>query len=57
MSSKSNQKSSFQSPEKAREIMKENISKARARGENVKITSAKVHSCNRCIECNGQCPT
>ncbi|MDD6177777.1 MAG: hypothetical protein UHG91_07220 [Succinivibrionaceae bacterium] len=32
------------------------LREARLKGEKVNKTSAKVHGCNRCIDCNGRCP-
>ncbi len=49
--------SAFQVPEEAKENMRKTIRKARLEGKEIKMTSAKVHGCNRCVECDGKCPT
>lgn len=49
--------SAFQVPEEAKENMRKTIRKARLEGEEIKMTSTKVHGCNRCVECDGKCPT
>lgn len=33
------------------------IRRLRSRGQEVKVTSGRIHGCNRCRVCTGACPT